>query len=185
MAYFVERCGLVLVATLLATTGGFHLLHLRRVAGVLDDHGIVRRARPGVAAFVLTMSELAIAAIALVALTTGEWRIAAVASSTALAAGLGFVMYLHRLLQAGHSGSCGCTPLDAALTPASFAPAVALAAAGALGLSASLVGGSDPVSGAAWTALPVAWGLALTGLVVLLPATAPQLRPTDASEPSR
>jgi hypothetical protein len=57
------------------------------------------------------------------------------------------------------------------LTPASFAPAAALAAAGALGLAVSPLAAA--ASHAAVAVLPAAWGATLAGLVLLLPASAP------------
>ena len=174
MLGFVTLCGLALVAALVAVTGGAHLLAPAAFGRLLRHHRLLPGALAAPAALAVTAGELALAGAAAAALAGGDRRLAAVAFAAALALGLGFSAYLRRLSRSGHTGSCGCTPLDSPLTPASFAPAAALAVTGALGLAAtSAVAGAVPPAGEGWGALAVAWGLLLAGLVLLLPASAP------------
>lgn len=176
MIGFFALCGLVFVAVLLAATGGAHLVGLPGFARLLRRHGIVPASLAVPAATALTLAELTLAAAAMTALAGGDPRLAGIAFGAALALGGGFVAYLRALLRSGHTGSCGCSPLATPLTPASFAPAVGLIAAGTLGLLATgggFAGLPVPPAGVAGSALAGAWGVALVALVLLLPATAP------------
>ena len=181
MVQFTAHCGLVVVAAVLGTTGVNHLQHHRRLVAVVGDHNVFEPARARTVALALTASELAVAVVSVVALARNEPRLAMVAFAVAVVAGVSFVAYLRRLLRAGHHGSCGCTPLDSALTPASFAPAIALTTAALAGSAATLTGGFDEGGAVAWSGLPVLCGLVLAFLVVLLPATAPQVRSSSAT----
>ncbi|HEX6201714.1 MAG TPA: MauE/DoxX family redox-associated membrane protein [Thermoanaerobaculia bacterium] len=171
MSSFVVLCSLALVCALLAVTGGGHLFGLAAFARLLRQHAVVPPALAAPAALAVTAAELAIAAAAARALAGGDPRLRLVAFAGAVACGGAFLAYLRRLMRSGHTGSCGCSPLASSLTPASFAPAGALAAAGTLGLAASPLAAS--ASPAAIAVLPAAWGATLAGLVLLLPASAP------------
>jgi len=171
MLAFVTLCGLAFVAALLAVTGGAHLLAPAAFGRTLRRHGLLPGALAAPAALALAVGELALAGAAALALA-GRFPAPAV-FAVALVLGLAFLVYLRSLARTGHTGSCGCTPLDAPLTPASFAPAAALAVTGALGLAATAVGGSLAPAADAWSALAAAWGLTLAALVLLLPASAP------------
>lgn len=174
MTSFVALCGLAFVATLAVATGGAHLADLPGFARLLRRHGLLPGALTAPAALALAAAELAIAAAAVAALAGGGPRLGTAAFAAALALGSGFLVYLHRLVRSGHTGSCGCSPLASPLTPASFVPAAALAATGALGLAASWVsGGLAPPAVTPWSVLAAAWGVTLVGPVLLLPATAP------------
>jgi|GEM_PF-6451239 len=180
MLSFVILGGLALVAVVLATTGVAHLADPAGFARLLRGHDLLPRALALPAALVVGLVECLVAIAALAALAgAGGPRFASLAFAAALVVGVGFLAYLRRLLDSGHTGSCGCTPLASSLTPASFVPAAALTTAGALGLAAVWLAGSGPgVSSATsaatpWGALAIAWGVALAGLVLLLPATAP------------
>jgi hypothetical protein len=185
MLPFVFRCGLAFVAALLTATGGSHLVRLPDLARLLRHHRLLPPAAALPAALAVTAVELATAATAAGALVAGSWRLAAAASAAAVISGGGFVAYLRQLVRrSGRGGSCGCTPFDSPLTPASFAPAAGLVAAGALGLALSPAGSLDPTAGPAWSMLPVVWGLSLAGLVALLPATAPRSSEPGVLQPA-
>lgn len=176
MLAFVTLCGLAFVAALLAVTGGAHLLAPVAFGRTLRRHGLLPGALAVPAALLVAVGELALAGAAVAALA-GRFP-APVVFAVALVLGLGFLVYLRTLARTGHTGSCGCTPLDAPLTPASFAPAAALAVTGALGscavgLAATAAGGTLAPVTDGWSALAAAWGLTLAALVVLLPASAP------------
>lgn len=173
MTGFVEICDLALVAAVLLATGGAHLAGLGGFARLLRRHGLVPAVFAAPLAAGLGLGELAVGAAALAALAGGDPRLATAAFTAALGAGVAFLVYLRRLLVAGHTGSCGCSPLASPLTPASFVPASALVAAGVLGLLARWAANPAPPFSDAWSGLAVAWGLTLAALVLLLPASAP------------
>jgi hypothetical protein len=170
MTGFTATCALAFVAALLLVSGGSHLAAPRRFARLLARQGVVPTAWTLPAATAVTAGELAIAGCALAALSGAAPGLAAVASAASLAIGGAFLFYLRHLMASGHTGSCGCTPVDAPWTPASFAPAAGLAVAGAAGLAAAL---APPPLPPALAALGAGWGLTLAGLVLLLPASAP------------
>ncbi len=179
MLSFVTQGGLALIAVVLATTGAAHLADLPAFARLLRGHELLPRGLALPAALVAGLVECLVAASAVAALAGSGPRFATFAFAAALMAGVGFLAYLRSLLRSGHTGSCGCTPLASPLTPASFVPAGSLATTGFLGLGAIWLAGGGPavsiqvVPATPWGALAVAWGAALAGLILLLPATAP------------
>jgi len=123
----------------------------------------------------LALAELAIGVAAAFSLTA-DGDTARVAGIALVAAGLGFVAYVARLLAREYAGDCGCTPLAATVTRLSLVPGAALTAVG-LALALAPGDGLDDVafartSGPWQTALALAVGGVLGGLVALLPATA-------------
>lgn len=177
MLSFVHLAGLAFVAAALLATGGAHLAGLPGFARLLRQHGLLPGGLAAPLAAAVTGAELATGLAALAALSgrdpgsgpwSGTWAFAA-----SLVAGVAFLVYLRRLWRAGHTGSCGCSPLASPLTPASFAPATFLAATGALGLLARWAGAPAPPALQVWSGLAIAWGVTLAGLVLLLPASAP------------
>lgn len=123
----------------------------------------------------LALAELAIVAAAAVSLTA-DGDTARIAGLALVAAGLGFVAYVARLLARDYAGDCGCTPLATTVTRLSLVPGAALAAVG-LVLALAPADGLDDVafaqtSGPWQTGLALAVGGVLGGLVALLPATA-------------
>jgi hypothetical protein len=170
---FVSLLGLSLLAALLTVTGIAHAGRPGRLIGLLQQHRLVPRPLVAPVAVAVPVAELALAAAAVVALVGGRPGPTAVALAGGLGAGLAFAAYLGRLMASGSDADCGCTPLEAPLTSASFAPAASLIVACGLGLAAGAVGGSGTVEGSAWSLLPVLWGPVLALLVVLAPATVP------------
>lgn len=173
MLSFLDLCGLAFVASALLATGGAHFAGLPGFARLLREHGLL----PGTIALPLAVLvagvELASGLAALGALASGKPRLATAAFAAALGAGAAFLVYLRRLLRAGHTGSCGCSPLASPLTPASFVPAASLVAAGAIGLLVRWAATSDALVPRSWGGLAIAWGVTLAALVLLLPASAP------------
>lgn len=173
MLSFVHIGGLAFVAASLLATGGAHLVGLPGFARLLLQHGLLPGVLAAPLAVVVTGAELAVALAALAALAGSDARFGTGAFAASLAAGGVFLVYLRRLRRAGHSGSCGCSPLASPLTPASFAPAAFLATTGALGLLARWAAAPISLSLQAWSGLAIAWGVTLAGVVLLLPASAP------------
>lgn len=172
MLAFVHLSGLAFVAATLLATGSAHLVGVAGFARLLRQHGLLPDALAAPLAMLVTGTELTIGLAALAALLGGDPRLATAAFAAALGAGGMFVVYLRRLVRAGHTGSCGCSPLASPLTPASFVPAASLVATGAIGLLARWATVALPRPGV-WSSLAIAWGLTLAALVLLLPATAP------------
>ncbi len=173
MLSFVHPGGLAFVAFTLLATGGAHLAGLPGFARLLRQHGLLPGVLAAPLAVVVAGGELASGLAALAALAGGEPRLGTAAFAAALGAGAAFLAYLRRLLRAGHTGSCGCSPLASPLTPASFVPAASLVVVGAMGLLARWAAASDALAPRAWSGLAVAWGVTLAALVLLLPASAP------------
>lgn len=173
MLAFIGFGGLAFVAATLLATGVAHLAGLRGFARLLRQHGLLPAAVAAPVGVLVTGTEVTIGLGALVALSSGDPRLGTAAFAAALGIGGMFVAYLRQLLRAGHTGSCGCSPMAGPLTPASFAPAISLVAVGAVGLVASWASTTALLPPTAWSSLAVAWGLTLTALVLLLPATAP------------
>lgn len=173
METFVERCGLAFLAATLLATGGSHLADLRGFPRLLRHHGLLPAALAAPVAWLVTGVELAIGLAALKALLDPQPYLATVGFGAGLGIGGVFLIYLRRLLRAGRASSCGCSPLASPLTPASLVPAASLVVAGLVGLLARSSAVATSLPPRAWSRLAVAWGVALAGLVLLLPATAP------------
>lgn len=175
MLSFVHLGGLAFVAATLLATGGAHAAGLPGFARLLRQHDLLPGALAAPLAVVVAGGELAIGLAALAALFGADSRLGTAAFAASLVVGGVFLVYLRRLRRAGHTGSCGCSPLASPLTPASFAPAAFLAVTGALGLLArwAATAASLPLPPRAWSGLAIAWGVSLAGLVLLLPASAP------------
>ncbi len=173
MLTFVHHCTLAFVAAVLLATGGAHLAGLGGFKRLLRQHGLLPGGLAAPLAVLVTGAELTVGLAALVALVGGESGLGRAAFAAALGVGGAFVVYLRRLLRAGHTGSCGCSPLASPLTPASFVPAASLVATGAFGLLARWTATAAPLPSRGWSGLAIAWGLTLAALVLLLPASAP------------
>jgi len=171
---FVTLCCLALVASVMLVTGGAHLGGFGGFGRQVVRHGLIPGALALPVAALVTGAELATGFAAAIALAGGGGGLLATqAFAVSTGAGAVFLLYLRRLLRAGHTGSCGCSPLASPLTPASFVPAASLVAAGVAGLLASWLSNLTPAAPRAWNALAIGWGIALAALVMLLPASAP------------
>jgi hypothetical protein len=157
-----------------------HALRFSHLTQALREHGILSAGSAMPAAALLTVFELMVAAFATRALVRSDIATIdfAVLGACSLA-GTGFVLYLRRLLLTSKSSNCGCLPISAPLTSLSLAPAGAVAGVSAIGFACGFVLlQSAPYvlqqlrPAEQW--LPLAWGLILAGLVVLVPASMPQ-----------
>jgi hypothetical protein len=180
MIVFLLLLSLAYIAGTFLVSGLGHLVGLSHFAHSLREHGILPARGVWPAAVLLTTFELTAAGV------TGRAALRASAATVefavliaCVAAGLGFSFYLRRLVGLHRQrASCGCLPFSAPLTPLSFAPAGAVVLVAALGLISGLAL-SRPVPialhalGTGAQGLPVAWGVTLAGLVMLLPASAP------------
>jgi hypothetical protein len=175
---FVYRFGLAYIAAALLTSGIWHLVGFSHFRALVRSHGLLPgAAAPAVAGLVLVLELGAGAVAATRALGGGPpaydpWLFAA-------SAGLGaaFTLYVCRLLQTPARGAaCGCSPIESPLTPAAVVPAGTLLLVGGAGLAAAgAPAGPMPAPaalGGPVLALPVAWGVTLAGLVLLVPAAA-------------
>lgn len=174
MLAFAHLCGLALLAALLVATGGAHVAGLGGFRRLLREHGLVPAGLTAPLAVLVAGGELAVGLAAIVALAGGAPRLAPAVFGAAVGMGGGFSLYLRQLVRAGHTGSCGCSPLASPLSPASFVPAAALAATGVVGLVAAGAAAGAVDLSPAEGALAIGWGVTLAALVVLLPASAPR-----------
>lgn len=174
MQIFVYGVSVAFLAAVLLATGIGHLLDFSRFRLLIRHHNVLPSAVAGVAAGLVTMFELFGGAAFVAILIDGtELPRATVLAATA-SAGVAFLFYMRRLLRhPATSASCGCSPLDGPLTPASLVPAASLVIASVLGLSSvALEGASHGTPEAAVRLLSVGWGATLALLVLLLPAVA-------------
>lgn len=164
-----------LAATLLASAAG----HLMRFAGFRDlvrGHAILppRLVTPGVLC-VLSFELLAGAAALLFAVRRNpEVTPAVVLCAASAVAGLGFVVYVRRLLRTSAAPPCGCSPLSGPTTSATLVPGAALALVSVVALTATLArapAGSE-VDGIVRALAPV-WGVTMAALTMLVPASMP------------
>lgn len=179
MIAFLFGFSLAYLMCTFAISGLGHLTRFSHLTQTLRAHAIVPARVVLPTAALLTVFELTVAAFALRALL----RIRAAAIDLAVlgacvVAGVGFVLYLRRLLRTSRSSTCGCLPVRAPLTPLSLAPAGGVALLSAVGFVSALVLPQPAPAvlhqlGPAAQWLPPAWGLVLAGLVVLLPASMP------------
>lgn len=173
MLRFAHLCGLCFVAATLLATGASHLAGLRGFTGLLRQHGLLPGGLAAPLAVLVTGAELTVGVAAVAALGGASPLLSTASFAAAFGLGGAFVVYLRRLLAAGHNGSCGCSPLASPLTAASVVPAGSLIAVGAGGLLARLSDAAEVLPPQPWSSLAVGWGLTLAILVLLLPATSP------------
>jgi hypothetical protein len=162
------------LAAVLLATGVGHLLDFRRFRLLIRDHHVLPAALSGVAAGLVTMLELLGGAVFVAMLLEGNQLPRAVVLTTTAGAGVAFFIYIRRLLRnPTGTASCGCSPLNGPLTPASLVPAGSLIIAAGLGLaSVAAEGVTRSAPEAAVLLLSVGWGATLALLVLLLPAVA-------------
>jgi hypothetical protein len=174
MQAFVYGVSVTLLAAVLVATGIGHLLHLRRFHVLIRSHNVLPAALSGVAAALVTTLELCGAAVFVAMLLEGAAPRRVVVLATTAVAGVAFLVYLRRLLRNSRAtASCGCSPLDGPLTPASLVPAASLVIASILGLaSVAMEGVARSKPEPAVLLLAVVWGVTLALLVLLLPAAA-------------
>lgn len=162
------------LATVWLVAGSAHLARPGELRRSLAEHRLLPPGRSGALARLVTVTELTLGALALVALVGGPVSLRPVALASALVAG-GFLVYLGALLSRGPAprASCGCSPISAPVTRWSLLPAASI---GAVGVAAT-VGEVSPVAIPVSTAalLSAGWGVTLAVFTLSLPAlvTAP------------
>jgi hypothetical protein len=176
MTTFVSALGFAYVAAALLASGVAHLLGFREFRALVTTHGVVSPGRSSFVAAAVLGVELAAGAAALrfaVQGDTGTLPAAVVFGVTAVL-GMGFVLYVRRLLEAPPSAGCGCTPLGGPVTAASLLPGAALVAVAAVALLATVAGpGAGLELAGAAAALPRLAGVTLAAAVMLVPASMP------------
>jgi uncharacterized membrane protein len=179
---FLSYFSLTYVAVTLLTTGIGHFVSFSAFRAIVQTHGLI----PTVLSTLVSVAVVAFELLAgSAAIATLFWRdlafLAVLLFAVCAAVGWVFLCYVWRLLRhpVGVT-SCGCSPFEGPLTPASIIPAGALilvaltglATSGCrLGLSLTIV----PEAAGIAMALPLAWGGTLAGIIMLFPITMPQL----------
>lgn len=179
---FVYYLAVGYVAATLLTSGMSHGMGLAGFRDVVRSHGFVPASLATPVAAFVTILELAAGGAALAVLLSEE---AAARASLLFAVcavmGVAFALYVRRLLRRPEGiTSCGCSPFESPLTWASVVPACALLLASALGLAAAAFGWGRPLDAAYQSLgisviLPLVWGVTLSLIINLLPASVPRL----------
>jgi hypothetical protein len=181
MISFWPAFGFAYVATTLLVSAVSHAVRFGSFRDLIRDHAIIPSRGAPLAACLTLLAEATVGAAALVLLLRQSATAAALLLFAAVGAlGIGFLLYIRRLLRRPHTGSgCGCTPLSSPLTPASQLPSAALAVVSATALAAVALldtrqaAGFD--SGGSLSALAPLWGVSLSFLVMLVPASMPSV----------
>ncbi|HEX8071329.1 MAG TPA: MauE/DoxX family redox-associated membrane protein [Pyrinomonadaceae bacterium] len=178
---FIYYLSLGYVAATLLTSGIGHALGAARFRDLVRAHDIIPRDLVPATTLLVIAFELIAGAGALAVLLKAELvaRAALLFAGCAVAGGA-FACYIRRLLRRpGRVSSCGCSPLAGPLTPVAVVPACALLLLSALGLVAAGLGYGRAL-GVAYgllggaVALPLAWGVTLALLIIMLPASMPR-----------
>lgn len=174
-AFFASFGFTYLAATLLASAAG-HLAGLVGFRELVRAHAILppRLVTPGVLCVLGFELVGGAAALLFVVQQHPETAPAVVLCAASAVAGLGFVLYVRRLLRTSAAAPCGCSPLSGPTTSASLVLGAALALISVVALAATVArapaGGE--VEGIARALAPV-WGVTLAALTMLLPASMP------------
>jgi hypothetical protein len=178
---FVYYLSLGYVAATLMISGTGHVLGVAHFRDLMRAHSIIPARLATTTAVLVTAFELAAGSAVLAVLLNGEMAVwAPLLLAVCAAAGGAFAFYIRGLLRRPEGiTSCGCSPFAGPLTPASMVPALALLLISLLGLVAAGLGYSSPL-GATYgllgisVALPLAWGVTLALIIILLPASMPR-----------
>ena len=170
------------VAATLLIGGVGHVLGISRFRDLVRNHNIVpSRFATATAVLVIAFELMAGSASLAVLLNQQIAPRSSLVFAICAVAGSAFAFYIWRLLSHPEGvSSCGCSPFAGPLTPISIVPALALLLMSLLGLLAAGLGFGQSLAvtyellGIA-VALPIAWGVTLALLVLLLPASMPSL----------
>jgi hypothetical protein len=179
MISFWPAFGLAYLATTLLASAVSHAVRFGSFRDLIRDHAILPSRGESPAALLTLLAEAAAGAAAIVLLLRQPDAAATLLLFAATGAlGVGFLIYIRRLLRQPHSTSgCGCTPLSSPLTQASQLPSAALVVVSAAGLAAALLSAWKPLAvvegGGSLSALPPLWGVTVAVLVMLAPASMP------------
>ncbi len=178
---FVYYLALAYLAATLLTSGLGHTLGLGRFRDLMKEHTIVPAGLAMTIAFVIAAFELVAGSLLLTLLVKETATVSAsILFGMCGIAGGAFASYINRLLHnPDRMTSCGCSPLEGPLTSVSLVPAFALILTSCFGLLATGLGFGGPVDGTYGVigisvALPLAWGVTLALIIILLPASMPR-----------
>lgn len=181
MTSFWPAFGLAYVAASLLVSAASHIGRPGAFRDVIRQHAIIPARTVPVAAALTISAETTAGVVALVLLLRRPASPSAqllFAATTAM--GVGFLIYIRRLIRRRHTGSgCGCTPWASPVTAASQLPSAALVGFSAAGLvsiwlQSWLHDGESSASGELSVMAPL-WGLTLAGMILLVPASMPPL----------
>ncbi|MGA7733370.1 MAG: MauE/DoxX family redox-associated membrane protein [Chloroflexia bacterium] len=182
---FAYYLSLAYVAATLLTSGIGHVLGFARFRALVGSHGIIPARFATLVLIIAATFEVAAGSTAVAMLLNTEIApFAPLLFAIVAALACAFALYIRLLLRRPVGvTSCGCSPFAGPLTPMSIVPAAALLLMSALGLVVTGLGFSSSLNigyellGFA-IVLPLAWGISLSMVVFLLPATL--LGPTAA-----
>jgi uncharacterized membrane protein len=178
---FLYYLSLGYVAATLMISGIGHVLGFAHFRDLIRAHSIIPTRMATATAVLVIGFELVGAVTSLAVLLNEEIAVRALPLFAVCAiAGGAFAFYIRRLLGRPEGiTSCGCSPFAGPLTPASIVPGLTLLLMSLLGLMASGLGYSGAL-GVTYgllgisIALPLAWGVTLAVIVILLPASMPR-----------
>lgn len=185
---FLSSFGFAFLAATLLASGASHVVGIVGFRDLVREHAIVpRRLVLPVVLGVLSLELIGGAAALLLAVQQRPDVAPAVVLCTASAlAGVGFVLYVRRLLRTNSAAPCGCSPFTGPTTAASLILGAALALASVLALATTLALSSGPerneIEGIAH-ALAVSWGVTMAALTMLVPASMPAPASSSAVSP--
>ena len=183
MLTFLSYFSLAYVAATLFTTAIGHLANFSAFRAIVRTHRLIPEVLSTLVSVAVVAFELLAGSAAIAIILSGDIALLAVLLFVVCAAVGCIFLYYVRLLLRHPVGvtSCGCSPFESPLTPASVMPAGALlvvaltgfvASGCRWGLSLTIM---PEVAGVAMV-LPFAWGGTLAGIITLFPITMP--RPT-------
>lgn len=180
MLTFLSYFSLAYVAAMLLTTGIGHVVRFTEFKAIVRMHGLISASLSPMVSVAAVAFELFAGSVAVALILWSNTALLTVLLFVACAAvGCLFVYYVWRLLRhpAGMT-SCGCSPFESPLTPASIMPAGALMLVSLTGLLATgcrwgLSSTIVPEITGVTMALPLAWGGTLAGIIMLFPITVP------------
>jgi hypothetical protein len=170
---FFANFALSFIAATLLVSGLGHALRPASFGRVVRSHDVFPSWLITWLAIGVCFFELLVGTLAAFSLRPGASFAARVAVLAAAAgAGAVFWVYLRRLLSdPGDATTCGCSPLSAPLTKASLAPSISLVIVSLVGFAATAAVNFDHNISDLERALPCLWGVTLSGMTLLYPAS--------------
>lgn len=171
--------GCAYLAATLLPSGVSHLFGFGSFRDLLRTHAIIPQRLATPVALTTLLAELVAGSAALILLPLHRAAAAMLLFGGTAVVGLGFLLYVRRLLgRPGRAVSCGCSPLAAPLTSASVLPGAMLAVVSVTALAVTVIGDRLPgvptgefVGALSW--FPPLSGVTLAAVVMLVPASAP------------
>jgi len=177
---FVFVFSLAFLGLTLAATGLGHLLRFRQFSALIHMQRMIPGRASAASAALVTGIELALATVLALGVA-GLLAFDGLKYWLVVCGGLGgmFLYYVHRLMRAPvRAVSCGCSPIESPVSPASYYPAAALILCSCVSMTAGLSLERWPAATATslgpfalW--MPTALAAVLAGLILLFPASVP------------